>query len=77
MSVEGKERTEVGSGIVFDLKGMFHGKDISDEFVRVNLETVTENVPLQVEVLQADQFHLVDAIGSSMLWKKCYTYRKE
>ena len=67
---------EVGRGTVISLggQGSFHNRPIPLEYVRINLEGVTVNVPLLVPVSEADQENLADAAGSSVLWLKQLTY---
>ena len=72
-------KTTVGTGQVCGLGdgGMFHNRPIPAQYVRVNVETVSVNVPLFVSVEFADQTNLQDAIGSSVLWPRGLTFRKK
>ena len=62
----------VGTGRVSGLGGTgnFHNRPIPNNYVKVNLESVLVNVPLQIRVEEADQVNLKDALGSSVLWTK-------
>ena len=67
---------EVAKGTVISLggQGAFHNRPIPQDYVRINLEGVTVNVPLLVPVIEAKQESLQDAAGSSVLWLKQLTY---
>ena len=56
-------------------EGSFHNRPIPPNYVRVNLERVAVNLPLLIPVEEADQANLVDAVGSSVLWKKDLTFQ--
>ena len=50
--------------------GVFHGKPIPPQYLRVTLEKVSLNQPLMVPVEQVEQVTLEDAMGSSVLWAR-------
>ncbi|KAG0596133.1 hypothetical protein M758_UG227200 [Ceratodon purpureus] len=55
-------------------EGLFHNRRISQQYLRVNLEEVNEDIPLMVPVEEADQSILRDALGSTVLWFKGLTF---
>lgn len=62
----------VASGTILGLggAGVFHGRPIPPQYVRITLEKVHLNQPLMVPVEQADLVTLEDAVGSSVLWSR-------
>ncbi|KAG0597492.1 hypothetical protein M758_UG343800 [Ceratodon purpureus] len=66
----------VGSGRFSGLggEGTFHTQPITSHYVRVNLEKVQVYANLMVLVVEADMVTLKDALGSSVLWSKEFTF---
>lgn len=68
--------TRVAMGTVVGIAGtgVFHCRPIPAKFVRVELKTVSSNVPLMIPVEEAEQENLNDAVGSSVLWSEDLTF---
>ena len=67
----------VANGTVIGVGGsgsLFHNRPIPADYLRVNLHSVSVNVPLMVTVEDAEQTYLEDALGSSVLWLKSSTF---